>query len=69
MIEIQNFLDDANLKSIMILQVHDELVFDVHPDEVQLVSDKVCEIMENVVEFDIVMKAEAAVAENWSEAH
>ena len=37
--------------------------------EVQLVSEKVCEIMENVVEFDIVMKAEAAVADNWSEAH
>ena len=65
---IQDLLDDNMCKSVMILQVHDELVFDVHPDEMWL-KDKVIEIMEGIVEFDVHMRADGAYADDWAGAH
>lgn len=69
MIEIDNMIQKNNYKSKMILQVHDELVFDLHPDEIEILPNKVKAIMESVVTFDIVMRADAKVADNWAEAH
>ena len=53
----------------MIMQVHDELVFDVHNSELDLVKPKVVELMENVVSLDVPMKVEAGTGKNWLEAH
>lgn len=69
MIEIQAMLFRRNLKSKLILQVHDELVLDVHPDELSFMKDEVIKIMESIVKFDVVMKAEGLYADSWSEAH
>lgn len=69
MVRIQNYINENNLKSKMILQVHDELVFDVHPDDVDVMLPAVQEIMENIVQFDLTMKAEGSYADNWSLAH
>jgi DNA polymerase-1 len=69
MIEIDNMIQSNNYKSKMILQVHDELVFDLHPDEIEILPNKVKAIMESVVTFDIIMRADAKVADNWAEAH
>jgi len=69
MVRIQDYIDSNNLKSKMILQVHDELVFDVHPDELTIMLPEVQKIMETIVEFDVLMKAEGSYADNWSLAH
>ena len=48
MIELDAFLSENNLKSRMLLQVHDELVFEVHKDEKEMVEENVRSIMEGV---------------------
>ncbi len=51
------------------MQVHDELVFDVHKSELDKVMPRVIEMMENVIELDVPMKVEAGTGDNWLEAH
>ncbi len=69
MINIYQWLETENLKTKMIMQVHDELVFDVPADEMDRVEPKVIELMENVVNLDVPMKVEAGKGENWLIAH
>jgi DNA polymerase I len=58
-----------NLKSKMILQVHDELLFDVHIDEVEEMKALVKDAMENAVSLVVPMEVEMELAKNWLEAH
>ena len=53
----------------MILQVHDELVFEVPDEELNAVKDKVVEIMENVIELSVPLTVNASTGTNWLEAH
>ena len=53
----------------LILQVHDELVLDVVPEELELLSDLVKETMESVVELKVPLIAECGYGKNWLEAH
>jgi DNA polymerase-1 len=53
----------------MILQVHDELVFDLHQDEVEIVKPKIKELMTSAVILDVPMEVEVGVGKNWLEAH
>jgi DNA polymerase-1 len=57
------------LKSRMILQVHDELLFDVHKEEVEALKKLVVTEMENAMQLIVPIKAEVGVGENWLEAH
>lgn len=57
------------LKSKLILQVHDELVLDVVPEELELLSGLVKETMESVVELKVPLIAECGYGKNWLEAH
>jgi len=69
MIRIQDMLERNRYKTKMIMQVHDELVFDVPADEIDTVKNKIVDIMQSVVSFDIMMVAEAKYGDNWKEAH
>jgi DNA polymerase-1 len=69
MIRIHEWLIKENLQTRMIMQVHDELVFDVHKSELEIVMPKVIEMMENVVDLEVPMKVEAGTGNNWLEAH
>ena len=69
MINIQRWLEKEKLKTKMIMQVHDELVFDVHKDEVGKVKEHVRKLMEHAVILDVPMEVEVGVAENWLDAH
>jgi DNA polymerase-1 len=69
MINIQKWMEDENLKSKMIMQVHDELVFDAHKSELELLKSKIPELMSNAIEFPIPLEVEVGVGENWLEAH
>jgi DNA polymerase-1 len=53
----------------MILQVHDELVFDVHKDEADDVKEKVIDLMTNAIQLEVPMVVEVGVGKNWLEAH
>ncbi|HNS42555.1 MAG TPA: DNA polymerase, partial [Taishania sp.] len=59
----------AKVKSKMLLQVHDELIFDVHKDEIEKMSDLIHNAMEKAVNLVVPMKAEVGVGQNWLEAH
>jgi hypothetical protein len=69
MISIHKELLEKNMKSLMILQVHDELVFDVHPTELVSLNEIVMRIMPNVVRLKVPLVCEAKIGQNWTEAH
>ena len=69
MIEIHNEFDSLKIKSKMILQVHDELIFDVLPSEKDIVKMIVKTKMEKVYDTSIPLKVEFGFGENWLEAH
>jgi DNA polymerase-1 len=69
MVNIHQWLSREKLKSRMILQVHDELVFDLHRDEQDIVKPKVIELMKSAVILDVPMEVEVGVGKNWLEAH
>jgi DNA polymerase-1 len=69
MIQIQDFLERENLKSKMILTVHDELVFDAHKDEVDYLKIQINKIMCEAMDLGVAMETGIGVGENWLEAH
>jgi DNA polymerase-1 len=69
MVDIYQWMQKEKLKSRMILQVHDELVFDVHQDEQEKLKTKVCELMINALPLDVPMEVGTGLGQNWLEAH
>ena len=71
MIKIHNEFNQRKLKSKMLLQVHDELVFDAHKDEVEAIKPLIIECMKNALILPNLVPAEAEVGSgiNWLEAH
>jgi len=68
MIRIQRELDAGGFRSAMLLQVHDELVFEVPPEELDSVSRMVKRQMENVYELEVPLVAEISAGDNWRDA-
>jgi len=69
MISVHNAMQKENLKSKMILQVHDELVFDVHRSEMDKMNNLVKEAMEKAIKMVVPMEVELQFGENWLDAH
>ncbi|MFY7919243.1 MAG: DNA polymerase, partial [Chryseotalea sp.] len=69
MITIQEWLKREKLQTKMIMQVHDELVFDVHKQEVEYVKEQVIRLMKYAIQLEVPMEVEAGVGNNWLEAH
>ncbi|MDC1473100.1 DNA polymerase I [Flavobacteriaceae bacterium] len=69
MIAVQKALDDQKLRTKMLLQVHDELVFDVYKPELEQVKELVKSAMENAFTLTVPLDVELGVGENWLEAH
>ena len=69
MVSIHRRLKEAGLKAQMIMQVHDELNFNVPVNEVEQVREIVVNEMQNAVHLSIPLIAECGVGENWLEAH
>ena len=69
MIKIQEFLKSSGLKSKMILQVHDELIFDTPKNEADQLIKTVTEIMSNALQVGVVMEVDANGGKDWLEAH
>ncbi len=69
MVNIHRRLIDEGLKSKMIMQVHDELVFEIPEGELDLMKRLVAEEMEGVVELKAPLVVDIGIGANWAEAH
>ena len=69
MINVHDWLSEGELNARMIMQVHDELVFEVASDNVEAVSARVTEIMCAAAELSVALKVDIGVGKNWDEAH
>ena len=69
MIAVDAWLENDRPRVRMIMQVHDELVFEVHKDDLESVSKKIHELMENSVKLDVPLLVEVGSGENWDQAH
>lgn len=64
---VQEAIDGGKIEALMILQVHDELVFEIHKDKVDAETKKIETIMESVVELDVPLEVDIEVGNNWGE--
>lgn len=69
MIKIQEYLKSSGMQAKMILQVHDELIFDAPKEEASLLIEKVKELMRTAMEIDVPMEVDANQGDNWLQAH
>lgn len=69
MIHVHLWMKKEKLKSKMILQVHDELVFDAHKDEIALLKNEIPKLMSGAVAIGVPVVVETGVGDNWLEAH
>ena len=69
MIAVQGWLEEASLKTRMIMQVHDELVLEVPEDELALVQVQLPALMASVAQLKVPLLAEVGIGANWDEAH
>ncbi|BDH47749.1 DNA polymerase I [Salmonella enterica subsp. enterica serovar Choleraesuis] len=69
MIDVDNWLQSEKPRVRMIMQVHDELVFEVHQDDVEAVTAKVHQLMENSLKLDVPLLVEVGHGANWDVAH
>ena len=69
MVKIDKALNNRSLCAKMIMQVHDELVFDVHKDEVEALKPIVKKCMEEAVELSVPLLVDMSTGADWLEAH
>ncbi|MGB4345157.1 MAG: DNA polymerase I, partial [Burkholderiaceae bacterium] len=69
MIAVQNWLADSKLASLIVMQVHDELVLDVPESELALVREQLPKLMAGVAQLKVPLVAEVGVGPNWEQAH
>ncbi|MBU3579341.1 DNA polymerase I [Polynucleobacter sp. 73C-SIWE] len=69
MIAVEDWLEKEQLKTKLLLQVHDELVFDVPMDEIELLQAKLPGLMCNVAELKVPLVVSIGIGDNWEEAH
>ena len=69
MISIHKAFKEQNLKSRMLLQVHDELVFDAHRSELDIIKPLILDLMRNALPLSVPVEAEMGIGNNWLEAH
>ena len=69
MINVDSWLENSDLKSRMIMQVHDELVLEVPESELEAVKQGLTELMESAAELRVPLVVDVGVGDNWDEAH
>lgn len=69
MIAVQDWLEQAGLQTLLIMQVHDELVLEVPAQELDLMREKIPALMASVAQLRVPLVAEVGVGSNWDEAH
>jgi DNA polymerase-1 len=69
MLAVDGWLQQGDADARMIMQVHDELVFEVATDAVEPVRSRICELMAGAAELAIPLLVETGTGANWDEAH
>jgi DNA polymerase-1 len=69
MINVDNWLQQSGMDALMIMQVHDELVFEAEASQVDALKAKVAELMSSAARLDMPLLVEMGVGDNWDEAH
>jgi DNA polymerase-1 len=69
MIAVQRWLDERAMGARLIMQVHDELVLEVPESELEIVKDRVRELMQSVATLEVALIVEVGVGANWDQAH
>ena len=69
MISVDDWLQNSGLRSVMIMQVHDELVLEVPMDELQIVSEGLKQRMESAASLKVPLLVDVGVGDNWDQAH
>ena len=67
MINIHKLLREGNFRTHMVLQVHDELLFDIPEEELEEVAPLIIDTMVNAMELNVPLKVDAKVGRNWAE--
>jgi DNA polymerase-1 len=65
MIDVYNKIEELSLKSKMVAQVHDELIIDTTPDELEIVKKMIKETMEKAVSLNVLLEADVEVGKTW----
>lgn len=70
MLAVDQWISEQNNDFVkMTMQVHDELIFEIHEDHIERITAQLVEIMNNAVELSVPLIAEAGVGDNWEQAH
>jgi DNA polymerase-1 len=69
MLAVQGWLEQQKMRTLLILQVHDELVLEVPQDELAAVREALPQLMSRVAELKVPLLVEIGVGSNWDEAH
>jgi DNA polymerase-1 len=69
MVKVQTALTEQQLNTRMLLQVHDELIFDLDPSEETIVRELVTESMQQALQLDCPIEVDIGLGDNWLEAH
>jgi DNA polymerase-1 len=69
MIQVDAFLTREHPETTMVMQVHDELVFEIPGDRVEEVGERIRAYMVEAAELDVPLEVELGVGDNWDEAH
>jgi DNA polymerase-1 len=65
--KIDTLIEEEKLEAKMLLQIHDELIFEVNAEDAQRLGEKFRTIMESIMELNIPLKASLNIGDNWSE--
>jgi DNA polymerase-1 len=68
-VAVQDWIEREKLATKLVMQVHDELVFEVPEGELEAVKPNVEQLMSNVAKLDVPLLVEAGVGDNWEKAH
>jgi DNA polymerase-1 len=69
MVAVQDWLDTEKMQSLLIMQVHDELVLEVPEDELEAVTEKVRDLMQGIAQLEVPLIVSVGVGKNWDQAH
>jgi DNA polymerase-1 len=69
MINIQKRIEEQGMETKMVIQIHDELVFEVPEEELREAGNLVRQEMEGVIDISVPLKIDISSGKNWSEAH
>ena len=67
MLIIERYLNEEEVDGAMLLQIHDELIFEIREDEVEEVAQKLKQIMENIMELDVPLECSVSIGNSWGE--